>query len=241
MNPSRSAANPLRKVYIVGTGRMGSLVARGLVRKAELVLVGREPSRLLNTAREVGAGTAGLDEAFEGADAVILALPTEATAEVLGRIASRVPSGAPVINIATAVLRKDLSPYFPEDRLVGAKFVGQFREMAEGGKATIVVDARSPAAEALVRELFADLGAVVSGNEEWVRTVNLVAAEEGLRAAVRIQERLRGSGIPEELIQAGLRVVAPGSIKSFALDDLGPFGRTLAEKVRAEFSRDAHE
>ncbi|MCL5045971.1 MAG: hypothetical protein M1598_04140, partial [Actinobacteria bacterium] len=84
-----------------------------------------------------------------------------------------------------------------------------------------------------------DLGAVTTGKEEWVRTVNLVAAEEGLRAAVRAQERLRSSGVPEELIQAGLRVVAPGSIKSFALDDLGPFGRALAEKVRAEFGRDA--
>ncbi|HYF94850.1 MAG TPA: NAD(P)-binding domain-containing protein [Symbiobacteriaceae bacterium] len=221
-------------VYLVGTGRMGKLVARFLAPAVDLVLVGRDPERLAAAAREVGARTAPLETDFAGAEAVILALPTEATAGVLAAIAPRIPQEAVVINIATAVMRKDLIGAVPSERVAAAKFVGHYYDMQVGGSAVIVVEAGSARAEQVTGAIMRHCAPVVPGKEEWVLTTNRTATEEAVRLAVRMQRRLEAAGIPAGLIKQATSGVAVGSLRAFMDGRLGPFGQAIADRLKAE-------
>lgn len=221
-------------VYLIGVGRMGRLIANSLASDVDLVLAGRDLSRIDRVAREVGARTASLAAPLEDAEAVILALPTEATGKVLAEIAPRLPARTIVINVATAVLRKDLQQFVPGDRLAAAKFVSHYYDMEAGGKSLIVVEAGTPETEERTRRLMGSCGPVVAGQEEWVLAANRLAAEEGVRASIRMQHRLRAAGVPESIISQAVTGVAVGCIRAFMDGKLGPFGQAIADRVQAE-------
>jgi pyrroline-5-carboxylate reductase len=215
---------------------MGRLIARSLAQVVDLVLVARDPARLEATALELGARTAPLETDFAGAEAVILALPTEVTAAVLAVIAPRIPADAVVINVATAVLRKDLAHLVPDDRLAAAKFVGHYYDMQAGGKALIVVEAGSPRAESTARAIMSTCGPVVAASEAWVLAANRAATEEAVRLAIRMQRRLEAAGVPTEIANQAITGVAVGSLRAFMDGRLGPFGQAIADRVRAELA-----
>lgn len=221
-------------VYLVGVGRMGRLVARSLAPKVDLVLAGRDQERLAAEAAPLGARTASLDADFAGATAVILALPTEVTADVLGKIAPRIPAGAVVINIATAVMRSALAGLVPPERLAAAKFVGHYYDMEAGGKALLVVEAGSPEAAERARAIMGHCAPVIAGKEEWVLTANRAATEEAVRLSMRMQKRLAEAGVPEEIIRQATSGVAVGSLRAYMDGRLGPFGQAIADRVRKE-------
>lgn len=213
---------------------MGRLVARALAPAVDLVLAGREPSRLADEAREIGARTASLNSPFTGAEAVVLVLPGEVTPSVLKAIAPLIPTAAVVINVATGVMRKDLVGPVPAERLAGAKIVSQYYDLRKTGAALVVVDGGSPSAEETAARLMRGCGPVISGNEAWVLTANRLAAEEGVRAAIRIQRRLAAAGVPERIAREAVTAVAVGCMRSFVDGNLGPFGQAIAERVEAE-------
>jgi len=227
---------PRSTVYLVGVGRMGRLVANSLASRVDLVLVGRDPARMQALARDCGARTAPLTTDFAGAEAVVLALPGEVTVEVLASIAPRIPADAVVINVATSVLRKHLGGLVPDEQLAAAKFVGHYYDMEAGGQALIVVEAGSQRAEQYARQLMSHCGPVVAGQEAWVLAANKIAAEEGVRAAIRIQQRLEEAGVPESVISPAVTGVSCGCIRAFRDGKLGPFGQVIADRVRAELA-----
>ena len=66
-----------------------------------------------------------------------------------------------------------------------------------------------------------------------VKTINSVATEGALKAAVAIEQALCASGIDDPAMIAGaLSVVAPGVLKAYAEDDLGPFARGIVSALR---------
>ena len=221
-------------VYLVGVGRMGTMVARGLAPKVDLVLVGRDPVRLEPLATALGARTAPLDTDFAGAGAVVLALPGEVTAEVLGTIAPRIPAGVVVINVATGVMRKDLLHMVPDDRLAAAKFVAHYYDLQAGGQALLVVEAGSPRAEQIAGQIMGHCGPVIAGQEAWVLTANRAATEEAVRLAIRMRRRLEAAGIPDSIIRQAIAGVAVGCTRAFVDGKLGPFGQVIADRVVAE-------
>ncbi|HWI60480.1 MAG TPA: NAD(P)-binding domain-containing protein [Symbiobacteriaceae bacterium] len=225
------------RVYLVGVGRMGRVVARSLAPVVDLVLVGRDQEKLAAAAAEFGAGTAPLETDFAGAAAVILALPTESTADVLAAIAPRIPAEAVVINIATAVMRSSLNHLVPDEQLAAAKFVAHYYDLEAGGKAMLVVEAGSPRTEAITKEIMGHCGPVVAGKEEWVLTTNRAATEEAVRLALRMRRRMEMAGIPPEIIHQATTGVAVGSLRAFMDGRLGPFGQAVAERVLVELER----
>ena len=66
-----------------------------------------------------------------------------------------------------------------------------------------------------------------------MKQINSVATEEALKAAVSIECLLRSSGIADaEKIRGALSQVAPGVLRAYAEDDLGPFARSIVCSLR---------
>lgn len=84
------------KIAIIGTGTVGSALARGLQGKGHLVTLGaRDPHRadIQSLARDTGAAVAEVAQAAAGADLVVLALPwatAEAAIPGLGDLAGKI-------------------------------------------------------------------------------------------------------------------------------------------------------
>lgn len=72
------------RIAIIGTGNVGSAIARGLSGKGHVVTLGvRDPGKAAALAKALGAATALPQVAAEGAELVILALPWAAAEEAI--------------------------------------------------------------------------------------------------------------------------------------------------------------
>lgn len=82
------------RIAIIGTGNVGSAIARGLKGKGHQVTLGsRDPAKAEALARETGAAVAAPRAAAQGADLVILSLPWRAAEEAvrgLGELSGKV-------------------------------------------------------------------------------------------------------------------------------------------------------
>ena len=221
-----------RAVYIMGAGRMGSILARAMSQGNRVTIYQRDEATGRQVAAEIGCAYDQPANALPTADVVILALPTEATAPALASIRGLLKPDAVVINIATKVLKDSLRPLLNGAcHLVGAKIVGQFRGMEE--RPVIVIDADTGTGQQAASALFACLGTVQPGDERTVQFINTLTARESFRAAIHIQDALQEAGVSAELINSALRVVAVGSLKAYAAQDMGPFGRDILRELRS--------
>lgn len=224
-------------VFVMGAGRMGEIIARSLAWNHIVTIYDRDEEKAQQVAARAGCRFSRPGASVPAAQVVILALPPDVTVSALASVQRLLQPDTVVINIATSVrkdeLRKALGGAF---HLAGAKIIGQYREMHE--KPVIVVDADTEKSKQVAGLLFSGLGKVEQGDERLVQFINTVATREAFRAASIIEEQLRGQGIPQEMINSALRVVAAGSIKSYAAGDIGPFGRELLKEIRAASSRE---
>jgi predicted dinucleotide-binding enzyme len=82
------------RIAIIGTGKVGSALARGLRGKSHQVTLGaRDPDRAAKLAAETGARAIRPEEAAAGAEVIILALPwatAEAAVKALGDLSGKI-------------------------------------------------------------------------------------------------------------------------------------------------------
>ncbi|MBI2873921.1 MAG: NAD(P)-dependent oxidoreductase [Firmicutes bacterium] len=238
------------RIALIGTGYLGSVVARRLPRGLDLWLFNRHPERAQGLAREVGA-TASSDLYLAGtADVVLLALPPDAVTPVAEQIGALVPPGAVIVSLATGSLLEEWMGRLPFGPIaVSAKVVGSVVEMELGEPALIFLFSEDLGAATKVAPLLAGLGPVRIGEVEEERTVqavNLLAAEEAARALLQIRKRLAELGPPGELPEVWEALAAQigsGCLKAFSRGHVGPFGRKILEKVgmAAGGGQDGHQ
>jgi predicted dinucleotide-binding enzyme len=89
------------KVGVIGAGSMGSTLARRLARLGHEVWIAssRAPEQLAELAAEVGATPASVADAVDGAELVILAIPTQAVVALPHLLFATVPSSVIVIDV----------------------------------------------------------------------------------------------------------------------------------------------
>lgn len=220
-------------VFIMGLGRMGDILAGSMARNHLVAVYDADQDRGRQAARRIGVRFCLPGDFLPEADVLVLALPPVVTVSALGSVSRLLQPGTVVINIATTVSKEDLRPVLAgEGHLAGVKIVGHYREMKE--RPAIIADADTEKALQAAVLLFSDLGSVVPGDEGLVRLINTVATREAFRAAVRIEDALRRDGVTPDLIGSALRVVAAGSVKSYAEGDIGPFARDLIREIKSD-------
>ena len=203
-------------------------------------LAGRHEMALYDADRESAASVAGslklralatMAEAV--ADAVVLAVPDKAVASCVAELA-RTGRDWTVFSVATNISREMLAGMAGGGvRLLNVKIIGHAGEMSRGSRPVLVIDRGEADLVELARQVFAPVGALVVGEADQVQRINSVATAEALRAAVAVESGLQKEGITDPaLVRGALAQVAPGVLRAYAEDDLGPFAREIVAKIR---------
>ena len=203
-------------------------------------LAGRHEMALYDADRESAASVAGslklralatMAEAV--ADAVVLAVPDKAVAACVAELA-RTGRAWNVFSVATNISREMLAGMAGGGvRLLNVKIIGHAGEMSRGSRPVLVIDRGEADLVELARQVFAPVGALVVGAADQVQRINSVATAEALRAAVAVETALQKEGITDPaLVRGALAQVAPGVLRAYAEDDLGPFAREIVAKIR---------
>ena len=218
---------------------MGRVLAVRLAEATDLTLYDVNTGQLAKIAAATGAKAgSSLEEAAHG-DAVILALPDREVIDCIKEFNQIRRSPITVINVATNVAQSVIEhTAAPHVRCISAKFVGHAGEMAAGARPVIIVHDKPAELVPLTTEIFSYVGDVLTGNSDVVTTINTLAAEKALEAAVLIEENLRVKGFTDPAIaKSAVGQVAAGIVKAYAADNLGPFAREIVRQVRKKLNQ----
>jgi hypothetical protein len=213
---------------------MGRILAVRLAETTELTLYDVNSKQLDKVAAAIGAKAGASLEEVALSDAVILALPDREVIDCLKEFNQIRRSAITVINVATNVAQSVLEhTAAPHVHCISAKFIGHAGEMASGARPVIIVHSEPAELVSLATEIFSHVGDVLTGNSDVVTTINTIAAEKAIEAAVLIEESLRMRGFSDPAIaKSAIGQVAAGIVKAYAADDLGPFAREIVHSVK---------
>ena len=220
------------KAGIIGAGRMGKILAQRLAMQHEVFIYDADPAAVEAAAQALGLRAAA-SLTGEAAEALVLAVPDAAVKPCIEMLLAQ-QTTAVVFSVATNISREILAEMAGAAlRCLNVKIIGHAGEMSRGGQPVIVVDKADPALAAVAAELFAPVGSVVVAEADLVKTINVIATEQALKAAVAIEHALCAAGIDDRaMLDGALSVVAPGVLKAYAEDDLGPFARGIVCALR---------
>lgn len=224
-----------KTVAVVGIGRMGLVLARHLCRQYTLYLYDRDEENTARTAAAVGGVPCRTLAETAAAGTVVLAVPDHEVVNCLKEYnALRMP--LQVINIATNVSQGVLAELSgPRLLCTSAKFIGHAGEMALGQRPLIVIHHAPAVLVPVAQRIFELVGDVVVGDADVVLRVNNLAVAKALEAGVIIEAGLRHQGVTDErLVRSAIQLVAAGTLKAFAVGDLGPFARDIVRAIRAK-------
>ncbi|WP_162008004.1 NAD(P)-binding domain-containing protein [Heliorestis convoluta] len=220
------------RVALLGAGRLGALIVKRLPKEVELLVIDKEEEVARNVASMTAASYSTSIEDVQEATVAILTLPAPIVIPVLQELQSKgIGNNTLFINMATTITAEKIKSAGIDLPVVGVKVIGHFREMELGEEGLLVIDATEKERYQRIAELLKDLAPSVPGPADQVAFVNSVAAEEGIRAALRVEKRLRQAGVPEEWIAVALRVPTAGTMKAYSINDLGPFARELVQRI----------
>ena len=220
------------KITVVGSGRMGKILAAAMSGGNEVALYDADRENALRVAEPLRLRVLSrLTEAV--ADAVVLAVPDKVVAACVAELAATGRAWN-VFSVATNISREMLAGMASKDvHCLNVKIIGHAGEMSRGSRAVLVIDQGEANLVELARQVFATVGALVVGEADQVQRINNAATESALRAAVALEHALGEAGIADPvMIRGALSQVAPGVLRAYAEDDLGPFAREIVDKIR---------
>lgn len=222
------------KIGVIGTGRMGKILAARVATRHEVVLYDANIAGAQAVATTLGLKSVS-SLAKMDVDAVVLAVPDSAVAPCIEALRETEASWK-VFSVATNISREVLTGLESERiRCLNAKIIGHAGEMERGAKPVIVVDAGDTELIAIARQIFDCVGTVTVGEADQVKLINRVATEEALKAAVAIEKLLESAGIVDaKMVRGALAQVAPGVLKAYSEDDLGPFAREIVKGLKGD-------
>ena len=223
-------------IGLIGVGRMGSVLARLLADgHVELCLFDRNTEKMKLVAKELNVSTTNNLEDLVKIGTVILAVPDNEVIKCI-KIFNQIKEPVTVINIATNVSQHMLEQIAaPHVKCICIKFIGHAAEMALGFRPVIIVNQYPADIVPQMVEIFQLVGQVLVGRADIVHTINTIAAEKAIEAAVGIEEALKLQKITDEVtVKSAIRQVAAGILRAYADGNLGPFAREIVESVRAK-------
>jgi hypothetical protein len=217
---------------VVGAGRMGTVMAAQLPvdTKKIIIDIDLEKARLL--ARQVGAIPSDRLESAGDADLVAVVLPTPVVNETVYKLLDVVKGGGIILNMATtAHIDPSLFEKNKKVTIVDAKIIGHAKSITKGEPGIIVVNSGDESVFGLIKDQLPGFHKVVQGDSDLVERINRVGSTEGIKAAVKVRNKLLKLDIPDEWINVAIRTVCAGTAKSFAENDLGHFALELVKKL----------
>lgn len=239
---------PIRRIGIIGTGRVARALALGFSRHAPVTMWGRSPDKLAAIDSAEAAETCAMLAA--GSDAIAICVSDDAIAAVVGELArtgafSHAPLVFHVSGRSGAAL---LAPLREKGALTAAihpamTFTGDpAQEVRRMAGARFAITAATPQAHAKAKEIVAMLGGVAVPIAEEHRTLYHAALSHAANHLVTLiagaSDALRAAGISDPgalltpLVQASLRNSLIGGFSALS----GPLLRGDADTVRGHIA-----
>ena len=220
------------RIGLVGTGRMGKILAARLAVDHEVILHDADNEGARAVAASLGLRAVGSLLEFD-VDAIVLALPDAAVGSCIGQLRELVRE-AMVFSVATNISREMLAQMGDKKiRCLNVKFIGHAGEMGRGAWPVLIIDNGPAELVEAARLIFAAAGDVVVGEADTVKQINSIATEEALKAAVAVELALRKAGVEDaRMIRSALSQVMTGVLRAYSEDDLGPFARGIVSALR---------
>ena len=222
------------KIGVLGIGRMGRILAERMAEMHTVTLFDADFAAAQAAASSLhlraAASLADLD-----AEAVVLAVPDSAVGECVENLRATGKT-LPLFSVATNISRERLAAFDKQEGLcLNVKIIGHAGEMSRGARPILVADSAPPDLAELACKVFAPVGTVIVGDADKVRQINSLATEAALQAGVALEASLRDAGVTDgRMIKAALTLVAPGVLRAYAEDDLGPFARGIVDALRGK-------
>ena len=230
----------METVAIIGTGRMGSLIARKIYSHYNMILIDKDLRQCGLLAKETAGLATSEYSALSLSDYIIIALPATVIPEVIQKIKSFVVKEHILINISTDTEKPVFESLKGLCKLTSAKIIGHAQHMATTDELPlIIIDGEDPDTSNKTANIFAKLGTVCFGDEKTVKNINNIASEEGIKAALSIKKRLEETDVPSEYISFAIRNVACGTMNAYALGDGGPFAQKIIKKLKKSGKTDS--
>lgn len=220
------------KVAIIGAGQLATILAHRIPGSVRKVIISRRKAEAVHLADEVGAIASDQLSAVRGCRAVLLAVPGNAVAQVLGDVEPHLQSETLLVNMATDLMTGEL-PAVDGARIAAAKVIGHVREMGMGVPGIVLIDRVEPEDAAFLEELLSGLGPVVHGDEQQVMRAQRVVVETMVRAEAELRQRLTEVGLAAELLPIAISSAAPGVLRAVAKGEIGPFTEEELGKMGA--------
>ncbi len=219
------------RIGLIGTGRMGRILAARMETENDVVIYDANSESAIAVAKSLRLKAAATLVEMD-VDAVVLAVPDSAVGACLAEL-RHTNRRWNVYSVATNISREMLAEMSGgEVRSLNVKIIGHAGEMSRGASPVVVIDEGEPEMIRAAQQIFITVGTVLVGDADQVRQINSVATEEALKAAVSIERLLRSFGIADaEKIRGALSQVAPGVLRAYAEDDLGPFARNIVSSL----------
>ncbi|MCR4430668.1 MAG: NAD(P)-binding domain-containing protein [Tepidanaerobacteraceae bacterium] len=221
----------METITIIGTGRMGSLLAKKFSGKYKLILIDRDLRRCGLLASKLGVESTSEYSLIPDVDFIIVALPAAAIPKFVNEVKPFLRKDHILINISTDTPLEAFNSLSGCCKLVSAKIVGHAIQIDSGELPLILIDGGDGDARKKTAQIFGNLGPVKFGPEKIVKEINRIASEEGIKAAYNIQNRLKQLDIPEEYFGFAVRNVACGTMNAYAIGDAGPFAMEIIAKL----------
>lgn len=224
----------METVAIIGTGRMGSLIARKIHSQYNMILVDKDLRKCGLLAKEISGLATDDYSLLSLSDYIVIALPADIIPKTIAELKT-ISQHQILINISTDTEKTVFEPLKGLCKLASAKIIGHAQHItATGELPLILIDSEDIFTRNKTAKIFSHVGTVCFGDEKIVKKINNIASEEGIKAALSIKKRLEQINVPPEYISFAIRNVACGTMNAFALGKGGPFVQKLIQKLKQE-------
>lgn len=229
----------LKKIGVLGVGRMGSCIVQALPQCEKLILVDKNISLKLQTlaAQKEAVLTDDIKQLAE-VNILIIAIPYSEFSYIKEDLLM-ISNNKQIINIATLLKRQELELVFQQNEISNIKIIGESTEIENGNKAILVVQDLNPSDEQKlnIEWLFQNFGDIVYSKNDFVSEINSFVAEQTIKLIFYVEKKLRSEGVDPKIVDKAVKNVMKGTCATYpwAEDD------DFINQIKARLPRDVLE
>ncbi|MFS0785791.1 NAD(P)-binding domain-containing protein [Shouchella sp. 1P09AA] len=231
----------MKKVAIIGTGRMGEAIATHIHSGVELTLLNSGSRQGEELAQTLHAHYSTDFSVLNQVDIIFSCVPQANTSEVLEAASLHAEAQTLMINCSTkAWIATELKNNYCDLHYVEAKIIGHAGSIKAGKRAYVIAEADEDVRDK-VTDIFSPLAEVVFDDPALVEELNKVATEVGIKAAVQLDQQVRDKKLSAQIKQILLENVCAGVMSAYARDDLGHFAKQIVEEIKNKEPKDERD
>ncbi|EZH68115.1 hypothetical protein DH09_01655 [Bacillaceae bacterium JMAK1] len=214
-------------MLVVGYGRLGQAIV-GILTNHQT-----ERVHVYNRTKDKLTGDHNVNiidpQSFKDYHDVLLAIPAHAYEPFFSMYRSFFSSTCRFYYTATALLHSDVHTLLErEQTMIPCKLLGHARVALQEREAVFALQNDQQVKR--FNELTSHAFTVIEGDEDAVRMANTIATEESLRGLMRMEERVSGTSISNEMLRAVQAQIPNGIAKAHLHHDHGHFARSLLQQ-----------